>query len=261
MPAVVPISGDIELPISGDIGSLGSPVRWNLSTKGSNVTVGPDPRYVSISGAGTIMSAEGVTAGGGGEAFWEIAVAETGRGSWVGLVEVEEGGEEERGGGGGRRSRWPDGNLSLSAIGWAIWGGETGLFHPMYIKGKSIDQIVGLKAGQTVGLHLRRVASSSSSSSSSSVPPPPKSVTPPSASPSSPTFPSSPAAPLSDAAPPRPHVLAYYVDGQEVCEAFLPEELPQGLQGKTSTLHLAVSNGWAGVTRVSVTARAPPGVA
>jgi hypothetical protein len=211
MPAVVPISGDIELPISGDIGSLDSPVRWNLRTKGSNVTVGPDPRYVSISGAGTIMSAEGVTAGGGGEAYWEIAVAETGRGSWVGLVEVEGGGE----GGGG--SRWPDGNLSLSAIGWAIWGGETGLFHPMYIKGKSIDQIVGFKAGQTVGLHLRQKSDSL-------------------------------------------HVLAYYIDGQEVCEAFLPEELPQGLQGKTSTLHLAVSNGWAGATRVSVTARAPPGV-
>jgi hypothetical protein len=87
----------------------------------------------------------------------------------------------------------------------------------MYIKGKSIDQIVGFKAGQTVGLHLRQKSDSL-------------------------------------------HVLAYYIDGQEVCEAFLPEELPQGLQGKTSTLHLAVSNGWAGATRVSVTARAPPGV-
>jgi hypothetical protein len=168
------------------------------------------------------MSVEGVLAGGAESRFWEIEVAETGRGSWVGLVEVqageEDGGSGEKGDGGGSRQRWPDGDLSLSAIGWGIWGGETGDFHPMYIKGKTVDQIVAFKAGQTVGLHLRPVGEGWGGAVGGE------------------------------------HALAYLIDGREVCEAFLPDELPQG---RKSSLHLAISNGWAGTTR-AVAREVPP---
>jgi hypothetical protein len=211
-----------------------NPQKWDISAllsglSGGSADTGGETGWVLIQGYGTIASMDGVLAGGGAERFWEIDVAETGRGSWVGLVAVpvggekgegeEEEGEAARGGRGG----WPDGDVSLSAQGWAIWGGETGDFHPMYIKGKSVDQILGFKAGQTVGLHLRPVRTGRDSAE----------VTTPA---------------LLGAGRGAAHELGYLIDGKDVCTAFLAQELPQ--DGSCS-LHLAISNGWAGVTRVS----------
>ncbi len=216
-----------------------NPQKWDISallSGGSADTsaggdTGGDTGWVLIEGYGTIASMDGVVAGGGDERFWEIDVAETGRGSWVGLVAVPVGGakgegeeaegEAARGGGGG----WPDGDVPLSAQGWAIWGGETGDFHPMYIKGKSVDQILGFKAGQTVGLHLRPVRTGRDRDSAE--------VTAPV---------------LLGAGREAAHELGYLIDGKEVCTAFLAQELPQD---RSCSLHLAISNGWAGITRVS----------
>lgn len=201
---------------------FGELVQWNMDSKGANVSVSAGG-VVTINGYGTIMSAQGVLAGGGGEAHWEVDFNQTGRGSWVGLVAVPvavEGGHDS-----GRA--WPNGDLPLSAIGWALWGGETGGFHPMYIKGKSVAQIVGFRSGQTVGLRLKPVASAPEARASSG---------------------NSAFGTSSSAACPPPHSLIYLIDGEEVCEAFTAAELPQD---GAVTLHLAISNaqGWAGTTR------------
>jgi hypothetical protein len=193
-------------------------VEWNLETKGANASVAAGG-VVTISGSGTIMSAEGVVAGGGGEVLWEVDFNQTGRGSWVGLVEVPVGAA------GSKDAGWPSGELPLSATGWALWGGETGGVHPMYIKGKSVDQIVGFTSGQTVGLHLKPVTGGKGQTRAEA------------ASGGRP----------SPASPP-PHSLTYLIDGEQVCEAFVAGELPQD---GSVTLHLAISNaqGWAGTTR------------
>lgn len=96
---------------------------------------------VSIEGSGTIVSRRSFGAGEDWEA--EFSVEETGRGSWVGLVQEDEEGQ------------LPDLSLSLSAIGWGIWGGETGMFHPIYARGKVGDQVPGFRAGARPGIAVR----------------------------------------------------------------------------------------------------------
>jgi len=191
---------------------------------------------VTIGGSGTIMSADGVVAGGGGEALWEVDFNQTGRGSWVGLVEVPVGRE-------GSGAAWPSGDLPLSATGWALWGGETGGVHPIYIKGKSVDQMMGFRSGQTVGLHLKPVSSVSGATG--------QGQTRADESTSAPTRGGEPASSGDSSCarpPPPPHSLTYLIDGEQVCEAFVADELPQD---GSVTLHLAISNaqGWAGTTR------------
>jgi len=235
----------------------GTPIRWNAAMKGVNVTLHPTDAAiyagtaapgetligaVKILGAGTIASEDGVLAGGGEERFWEIDVAQTGRGCWVGLVAVPVRGPEgmEAGAGAGAGAGvggWPDGNLSLSATGWGIWGGETGEFHPMYIKGRTVDQIVGFKAGQTVALHLRPARPDRDSAATT-------------------TAAAAEADAASGAGRGVRHELGYLIDGKEVCVAFRAEELPQD---RSCTLHLAVSNnGWGGTTIVRARRVSPP---
>lgn len=210
----------------------GEPVRWNLATKGANVTVptaeeiagGAHPASLRIAGAGTIMSCDGVVAGAGEEVFWQVKFSETGRGSWVGLVPVPVAVEDrgargvEGGGQDAAMDGWPDGDKSLSSTGWAIWGGETGDIHPMYIKGKVRDQCVGFKAGQTVGLHLKVTRGAGAAAGV--------------------------------------HSVSYWIDDKEVCEAFMADELPQD---GSCRLHLAVSNnGWGGETWAAARSVPPP---
>lgn len=116
----------------------------------------------------------------------EFVVDETGRGSWIGLVR-----EDEEG-------RLPDLSFSLSAIGWGIWGGETGLFHPIYAKGKVGDQVPGFRAGTRAGIAMRSGA------------------------------------------------LVYFIDGEEACTVWEAKELG----GAGGRWRVAVSNGWAGKTRL-----------
>ena len=98
-----------------------------------------------ISGSGTMISKEGCGIGGkshlcvGKKVLWELDCEETGRGSWVGLVQLPKSAKQEE---------IPDLNLSLSAVGWGIWGGTTGKFHPSYIKGSVSDQLPAFTAGQ-----------------------------------------------------------------------------------------------------------------
>lgn len=96
---------------------------------------------MSIEGSGTIVSRRSFAAEEDFEA--EFYVEETGRGSWIGLVR-----EDEKG-------QLPDLSLSLSAIGWGIWGGETGMFHPIYAQGKVGDQVPGFRAGTRPGIAVR----------------------------------------------------------------------------------------------------------
>jgi len=151
-----------------------------------------------ISGSGTMISKEGCGIGGsnhlciGKKVLWELECEQTGRGSWVGLVQLPKSAKPEE---------TPDLNLSLSAVGWGIWGGTTGNFHPSYIKGSVSDQLPAFTAGQRIGLLCDSVKAS----------------------------------------------LTYLLDGQEICVAF--EDLPV----EDSAFHLAVSNGWAGCTRLRLT--------
>ena len=109
-------------------------MRWNLATKGANVTVptaeeiagGAHPASLRIAGAGTIMSCDGVVAGAGEEVFWQVKFSETGRGSWVGLVPVpvaveDRGAGGVEGGGDGCAARGPrvhgsDGHARRAAV-------------------------------------------------------------------------------------------------------------------------------------------------
>ena len=100
----------------------------------------------------------------------------------------------------------------------------------MYIKGKSVDQIVGFTSGHTVGLRLDTVASQRDARQKDSA-----------------DVADGADAPLASGRP-SPHSLTYLIDGEKVCEAFTAAELPQD---GSVTLHLAISNaqGWAGTTR------------
>ena len=116
-------------------------MAWDARSAGGNVTVLADG-WVEIRGAGTVLDSAGVAAG---SAAWEFEVAQTGRGSWVGFVQVGASGADAL----------LDLNLSLGALGWAIWGGETGAIHPMYARGAQSDQILGFRAGSRPALALR----------------------------------------------------------------------------------------------------------
>ncbi len=96
---------------------------------------------VDIQGSGTVVSQKSFAPN--EEINAEFFIEETGRGSWVGVVRVEEG------------AALPDLSLSLSGIGWAIWGGETGLIHPTYVCGRQDCQVPGFRAGQKVGIRLK----------------------------------------------------------------------------------------------------------
>lgn len=100
----------------------------------------------------------------------------------------------------------------------------------MYIKGKSVDQIIGFTSGQTVGLRLDPVASAQHARRTESA-----------------DVADCADAPVASGRP-SPHSLTYLIDGEKVCEAFTAAELPQD---GSVTLHLAISNaqGWAGTTR------------
>jgi hypothetical protein len=120
---------------------LGTPIEWDAQSAGGNVTVLSTPGALDIQGAGTAVSKRSFKSD--EEINAEFFVEETGRGSWIGFVRVEEG------------AALPDLALSLSGIGWAIWGGVTGLFHPTYVCGRVGDQVPGFRAGQKVGIRLK----------------------------------------------------------------------------------------------------------
>ena len=193
-------------------------VEWDRASKGGNATL-LENGWVEITGAGTVLSSEGITEG---SASWEFEVALTGRGSWIGVVPIgPQSGQNGQNGEGGAKGLGVDLDKSLGAIGWAIWGGETGAIHPMYIRGAQSDQTLGFRAGLRPGLTLTVTSGAAATAASGAA---------------------------GDTGPGSGGggTLDYSIDGEAVCCAF--EELPVLEEG--GAWRLAASNGWAGTTRV-----------